>query len=268
MPPITLLLASLSADLPPQPGTPGAWLPGRWERAEGAGVEDWTRMGDTLVGVSFEVQGGRTTGFEVMSIGPLAPHAGSELVFTAQLGGGAPTRFGLREASADRVRFENPQHDFPTVIWYASDGDALRARIEGPSGKGVDFHFRRGAPTDATALLEADRAFDLAVSTGGLEAWVSAFDPAGSQWVSGARVGHAAIREAMRPLLTRADASLRWTPVAGGLSPAGDLGWTTGYGALTFGDSAPIQTVYLTIWKRQPDGAWKVWWDGGIPAED
>jgi ketosteroid isomerase-like protein len=66
---------------------------------------------------------------------------------------------------------------------------------------------------------------------------------------------------------TRPPVTLNWEPIFADVSRAGDLGYTTGpYWLL---DKSPEQKptrhgYYFSIWKRQPDGAWKVILDVGI----
>jgi len=60
---------------------------------------------------------------------------------------------------------------------------------------------------------------------------------------------------------------LHWEPIAGEMFPGGGMGYTTGKWTMT-GTSAKGNTVslsgrYLTVWRKSPDGAWKVVWDGG-----
>ena len=55
---------------------------------------------------------------------------------------------------------------------------------------------------------------------------------------------------------------LTWTPEAGQMSPAGDMGFTWGHYQGTSKDhnGNPVTTTgrYMTIWKKMPDGSWKV----------
>lgn len=53
---------------------------------------------------------------------------------------------------------------------------------------------------------------------------------------------------------------LEWRPVWAGLAASGDLGFTTGPFSLN-GEPAGS---YFTVWKRQPDGAWRWIYDGGV----
>ena len=65
--------------------------------------------------------------------------------------------------------------------------------------------------------------------------------------------------------------SLAWHPVYASAAGSGDLGFTIGDYLLTArGPSgAAVQRVgkYLTVWKRQKDGAWKFTIDGGNPTK-
>jgi ketosteroid isomerase-like protein len=56
------------------------------------------------------------------------------------------------------------------------------------------------------------------------------------------------------------DAILEWVPVAANIAASGDLGCTVGEALVRARGS---YSKYLTIWKRQPDGAWKFVADGG-----
>jgi ketosteroid isomerase-like protein len=60
---------------------------------------------------------------------------------------------------------------------------------------------------------------------------------------------------------------LEWEPSYGDISRSGDLGWLTGPTLLTDksakGD-APRYGYYSSVWKKQPDGSWRVALDHGI----
>lgn len=59
-----------------------------------------------------------------------------------------------------------------------------------------------------------------------------------------------------------ADLQLSWAPQGGRMSPAGDMGFTWGHFVERSKDKSGKQATrsgrYMTIWKRQQDGAWKV----------
>ena len=67
--------------------------------------------------------------------------------------------------------------------------------------------------------------------------------------------------------LDNPDNHLLWTPVGGGISSSGDLGYT--YGTYEFrardkdGKLGSTRGKYTTIWKKQNDGTWKVALDMG-----
>jgi hypothetical protein len=108
-----------------------AWLAGSWSgTANGIEMEEhWTApKGNSMIGLHRDVSKGRTVWFEFQRI----EQQGDQIVYLAQPNGQSPaTPFALKEASAARVVFENPTHDFPQRIIYWKDGNDLRARIEG-----------------------------------------------------------------------------------------------------------------------------------------
>lgn len=68
---------------------------------------------------------------------------------------------------------------------------------------------------------------------------------------------------------------LTWTPEGGRMSASGDMGftWGTYTGRSKDRDGTPIVTTgrYMTVWKKQPDGSWKVELDAsnqGPPAKE
>ena len=249
------------------PEVPAALL-GRWVREDGLGSEQWVRADRALVGVGFETVDDRTGFFEVLFLGPLdasgAPVEG--YAYTALPDGRSRVSFTPEDPS--RLDFRNPLHDFPTRVAYEAQGELLLARVEGPDGKGVDLRLSRAEPLVADALLEADRAFDAATATGGADAWLAAFDPDGGEWGPEGRISGAEHLDAMRAVL-RPDSALRWKPVHAGLAPAGDAGFTVGTWTASRRDgqgtwSEVDRGWYVTVWRRQPDGTWKVWFDAPV----
>lgn len=67
---------------------------------------------------------------------------------------------------------------------------------------------------------------------------------------------------------------LTWTPEGARMSPGGDMGFTWGHykGVSKDGEGNAVTTSgrYITVWKKQPDGHWKVEMDASNegPAED
>ncbi|MDH5590020.1 MAG: DUF4440 domain-containing protein [Gemmatimonadota bacterium] len=128
-------------------------------------------------------------------------------------------------------------------------------------------------PPDSSVLMEADRAFAADVAESGREAWVSWFAADGSQILPdvGEIRGWDAIREIMAGL-DDPTVSLTWEPLRADIAASGDLGWTTGaYRSERVGADGEVtvaQGRYVTIWRRQPDGSWKVVMDLGNPTAE
>ena len=57
--------------------------------------------------------------------------------------------------------------------------------------------------------------------------------------------------------------SLAWWPAFAGIAASGDLGFTTG----PYEVNGKRAGHYFTVWKRQPDGAWKWVYDGGADSD-
>lgn len=120
----------------------------------------------------------------------------------------------------------------------------------------------RGA-ADAGELLSADSAFAALSVARGARAAFLAFAAEEGVTLGGAgpapmNHGRDAIAAAFADF--PADAALEWAPVAADVAGSGDLGCTVGEASVTARRS---YSKYLTIWKRQPDGAWKFVADGG-----
>ena len=64
--------------------------------------------------------------------------------------------------------------------------------------------------------------------------------------------------------------SLRWEPEFAVVSESADFGYTSGIGVGTFatpdGGVVISTTRYITIWRKPPDGSWKVVADMGVEA--
>jgi Domain of unknown function (DUF6265) len=126
-----------------------AFMKGCWEIARPERkiqiVEQWMApSGNTMIGMSRTVRGGKTTGWEYMRI---------EVSDTGVFFVSKPkenkeeTLFRFEPSTTNEAAFENPDHDFPQrVIYRANGSDTLNARIEGKqNGKssGVDFPYKR-----------------------------------------------------------------------------------------------------------------------------
>lgn len=119
----------------------------------------------------------------------------------------------------------------------------------------------RGRP-DSHELLSADSAFAAMSVAWGAKAAFLAFAADGAVTLGAGSApmnrGREAIAAAFADFPT--DAVLEWSPVAAVMAGSGDLGCTVGEAAVT---ARHWYSKYLTVWKRQPDGAWKFVADGG-----
>jgi ketosteroid isomerase-like protein len=115
---------------------------------------------------------------------------------------------------------------------------------------------------DAHELLSADSAFSaMSVARGAKAAFIAfAADEGVTLGPGGTPMNHG--RDAIGAAFAGfpADAVLEWAPVGADIAASGDLGCTVGEAAVT---TLRSYSKYLTIWKRQPDGAWKFVADGG-----
>lgn len=73
-------------------------------------------------------------------------------------------------------------------------------------------------------------------------------------------LGHAAI--AAQATWSPESYQLTWTPQGGQMSPAGDMGYTwghyDGHAKDKNGNNVTTSGRYMTVWKKQSDGKWKV----------
>lgn len=125
--------------------------------------------------------------------------------------------------------------------------------------------------TEEATLLVADRSFARDTAERGLEGWVEAFAEDGAQMATGQAlvVGRPAIRELMKPLFSDPTSRLRWEPEHAAVGASGDIGYTYGHAQMMkvgpAGETVGAKIQYLTVWKRQLDGSWKVAMDVGTP---
>lgn len=118
-------------------------------------------------------------------------------------------------------------------------------------------------------LIEADRRFAASVQRSGLGAWITAFAPSGRMIADGrSHIGPEGIRRAMLPLFADTTFSITWDPNYAEVAASGDMGYTVGRYEQTSrdeGETVVTSGTYLTVWRRQEDGRWKVKADIGNP---
>ena len=128
-----------------------------------------------------------------------------------------------------------------------------------------------GVAGDEEALLQADRGWARAAAEKGVEGFASFLADDVVFLIGGGPVVHGrdAAVEAWSGLLTDPGASITWEPTMAVLAESGELGYTVGQYTLTLtgedGERSVEKGKYVTIWRKQADGGWKVVLDGGNP---
>ena len=121
------------------------------------------------------------------------------------------------------------------------------------------------------ALMKADADFDKASAERGVAAWAAAFADDARVFPSSGPIIHGlpAIRERWEKQKF-SPAGLTWKPDFADIAASGDLGYTVGYWEKPWTDDKGQRVVsrgkYLTVWRKQADGKWKVVAD--IGSED
>jgi ketosteroid isomerase-like protein len=235
---------------------PLAWWLGDWQAEKGTtGSEHWVASSGVIFGIALQ----DNAQFEVMVIddGEGGGPADGKLRLFAMPGGMKSVELGDADLREGFAQFANPAHDDPKTITYTSAGASLVATIGG-DGKSDSYAWRRITAPRAPELEAADVAFAKDTAARGIEGWVAAFEPKGGMMTKGGRVeGAEAIRGLMSELL--ATTKVEWSPFASAVR--GDIGYTVGKATFTGKDS--WRSTYVTIWKKQPDGTWKVLFDTG-----
>jgi ketosteroid isomerase-like protein len=123
-------------------------------------------------------------------------------------------------------------------------------------------------------LYQLDEKFSAETARGGGPGFASWFAPDAVTLSNGKApvLGHDAI--AAQATWTPQSYQLTWTPEGARLGPSGDMGFTWGHyqGVSKDQEGNPVTTSgrYITVWKKQPDGEWKVAMDASNdgPPED
>jgi len=118
-------------------------------------------------------------------------------------------------------------------------------------------------------ILAADKAFSTLSGKIGPKAAFLANVAPDAKLLADRAVGPDAVRNIFAQVPETA--TLTWEPSFVEAADSGDLGYTWGRYTMTiplpkYGPKPYLrQGTYVTIWKRQPSGAWKVILDGGSP---
>lgn len=138
----------------------------------------------------------------------------------------------------------------------------------------VGFHLGAARTASASAekdqakvLLDMDRKFDEATFKSGVEAWMSYCAEDAMLLLDGSPIvaGREAIRKALSPNFQAPGFTLRWVPMDAYVS--GDLGYTYGVWKSSSPDEDGKPKVsygkYVTIWRKQRNGVWRLALDIG-----
>jgi ketosteroid isomerase-like protein len=103
------------------------------------------------------------------------------------------------------------------------------------------------------ALMAVDR--EWSQTTKDLDKFASYYAPDASAYVPGAPVvkGQPAIKAALKEMFSAPGFSLQFVADKADISGSGDIGYTTGTYQI-----GPEKGKYVTVWKKQSDGSWKV----------
>jgi len=121
-------------------------------------------------------------------------------------------------------------------------------------------------PADAKVVADAERAFAArAQQVDAREAFREHFAPDA--------ISFAPLPGPAQPRLTASQpwgTNIQWRPVEAGISASGELGWTTGPTEYRDHPQGPRvgQGYYTSVWRKQPDGSWKVLLDLGVSVPE
>jgi ketosteroid isomerase-like protein len=114
-------------------------------------------------------------------------------------------------------------------------------------------------------LIAADTAFAAKAAKEGVYQAFMSVATADTKLLSESARGFDAVKSGYKN--TPATATLTWAPTEADVSKGGDLGYTWGrYEYRDHGADGKVSVdtgTYVTVWRRQVDGSWKVILDGG-----
>jgi ketosteroid isomerase-like protein len=118
---------------------------------------------------------------------------------------------------------------------------------------------------NADVLLRRDREFSTQSTARGDVAWREFMAPNAVKPANGGRMlsGPQEIGDNMLAAFA-SGFTLSWEPARAEVSRGGKLGYTWGRYRSVF-NGKTREGTYMTVWEKQPDGAWKVLFDTGDP---
>lgn len=239
---------------------PAAWLVGDWKATEGAATAHWVAAAGALYGVVLD--GDRA---EVAIIDDTGADHALQLWSYDDHGAGGPVDAAPADAKGLAFKSRNDAPGPVTRTFTQTGDDAMISGGLWMMGQDLPtVEWARGMSRTAPELEDADRAFAQATATRGPDGWADAYAPDGVNWGGGQVVqGHDAIKADIAQLL--GGASLTWTPVTSRMGASGEIGFTVGTFAVVVQKKVAARGSYVTVWRKQPDGSWKVQSDAGRP---
>ncbi len=123
------------------------------------------------------------------------------------------------------------------------------------------------AATPEAEIMQADRGFNQATQAKRAEGWNSYFAENAAVPSTPPLAGKQAISEHFQKVFADPDFTLTWDPLKAEVFPGGKMGYTTGKYVVHFNDKDGKKMEqtgrYITVWKKQDDGSWKVVTDTG-----
>lgn len=114
----------------------------------------------------------------------------------------------------------------------------------------------------ALTLLELDGRFSQAVATGGGATFAQWFAEDAVTLSNGKPPVQGRGNIAATATWTPADYQLSWSPQGASMGPSNDMGYTwghyEGHARDTHGETVTTAGRYITIWRKQADGQWKI----------
>lgn len=153
----------------------------------------------------------------------------------------------------------------PYRFAFAAMVAALAVACSGPIGSGDVKAEASTARATLDSALQADREFAAAVAkdgpTAAFRAWL---DQADSQFIDAGN-HFKGVDAIVAPFAqSPPDFTIGWTPDSGVASASGDFATTTGRYAVNMGAQTIQEGRYMTSWRKDETGAWKVVMDATI----